>query len=81
MKIKFEIKPTPKSNPSYTIYLEHKGEDIIELVVNKHTIIQQALDDRNIMEKSERPITDGILTMDKPNLKKFISSLQLMAKS
>lgn len=84
MKIKFEVQPNIKvaSNPTFTIFMENKTEENIELLITKFNLKQLELPDKNpIMQKSDEPITDGILTMNRPNLKKFIRALQLLDKS
>jgi len=83
MKIKFEIKSAPNSpNPLFTIFCENKGDDNVELLITKFNVVQLNLPDKNPMAlKNEVPINDGLLTMNKANLKKFIAALQLLAKS
>lgn len=85
MKIKFEIRSNPKStssDPLFTVFMENKNEDNVEFLITKFQLKQMQLHDRNpIAQKSDVPIDDGILVMNKPNLKKFISALQLLVKA
>ncbi len=83
MKVKFEVKATEKStNPVFTIFLEHKGEDMVEFLINRFNMRQLALPNKNLaIEKTDIPITDGILQMNKQSLKKFIAVLQLLLKN
>lgn len=83
MKVKFEIKSDENSiYPLFTIFMEHRGKDQIEMLITRFNLQQLELPNKNpVAQKSDIPITDGILSMSKPNLKKFIAALQLLAKS
>lgn len=82
MKIKFEIKSGKSSeHPLYTIFMEHEGEDNIKFLMTRFNLRQLKIGEISSVEKQDIPISDGSLTMSKPNLKKFISALQLLAKS
>jgi hypothetical protein len=85
MKIKFEIKSNPKSSYSsnlFTIFMENKTDDNVEFLITKFNLRQLSMGDRQVVaEKSDIPINDGLLTMSKINLKKFIAALQLLSKS
>lgn len=83
LKIKLEIKSSPTSqNPLFTIFMENKTADLVELLITRFNVKQLEFSDKNpVAQKSDVPINDGILTMDKANLKKFIQSLQLLVKN
>lgn len=83
MKIKFESKPdkTPLSPSIYTFYLECKDEVTVEILITKPTLKQGTMmNDSPIMQRSEDPISDGVVKMSKKDLKKLIGALQLMIK-
>lgn len=82
MKIKFEIKNKGTLHPLYTIFMEHKREEDVEFLITKFNTQQLVLPDKNpIATQADIPINDGLLSMNKVNLKKFIAALQLLAKS
>lgn len=83
MKIKFEIKSSENAQyPLFTIFMEKKPKDMVEFLITRFNTRQLLLPNKNpIAEKSDLPINDGILAMDKSNLKKFIAALQLLGKS
>lgn len=81
MKIKFEIKSSKASdNPLYTIYMEHAALDRIEFLITKLNIHQLELG-QNAAAQQNIPLDDGVVIMNRDNLKKFIAALQLLAKS
>lgn len=81
MKIKFEVKSTPHAQATYTIFLEQKGEDNLQLLITKFNLRNLKIgEDSNSVQKSDVPINDGLLSMNGANLKGFIGALQLMAK-
>lgn len=83
MKVKFEIKNEENSQyPLFTVFMEHKGKDMIEMLITRFNIRQLSMEDNNtIANKSDVPISDGKISMNKKNLKNFIQALQLLAKS
>lgn len=86
MRIKFEVKTAANTNSAYnskfTIVMEHVGEEGVRILITKPTLQEMRLYDKNpAIEKKDIPISDGILTMSKVNLKKFIAALQLLAKN
>lgn len=81
MKIKFDIKSTKASVPFYTIFLEEKDDDNIEFYMTKLNVTQIKLNNMSTAQRQETPIADGLLMMNKAQLKKFINVLEVLVKS
>lgn len=82
MKIKFEIKTRPTSVPEFTIFMENKPLENVFFTITRFNMRNMKIgeSDNNIVEKQDLPISDGILTMDKVHLKKFIEALKCLLK-
>jgi len=82
MKIKFEIKSAETSSyPLYTVFMEHKGKDSVELFMTKYNFRQLKMGESQTIETQDIPINDGKITMNRDNLKEFIEALKLLSKS
>ncbi len=84
MKIKFEIKSNPTAQyPLFTIFMEDENRKLAKFKITKFNLRQLKMgeDDRTAMGPQDIPINDGLLQMNKDDLKEFIASLQCLLKA
>ena len=82
MKIKFEVKSSKTSeHPLYTIFMENENADMVKFLLTRFNLRQLKMGENSMVEKTDVPVSDGVIQMSKDNLKKFIAALQLLYKS